>query len=117
MSYCRWGVLKSITLCIAASFIVLFYANADAAYQTNLQFSGYLQDSLGDIDVGNYSVPVVHDWNSDGVNDLLIGQRNGTNGFVSYYENLGTNSSPVYGTSSYIQACAPCSPLDVAAGG
>ena len=95
--------------------------NAFAQYSTNLVFSEYLTDSSGDIDVGSYSAPVVYDWNSDGNQDLLVGQRHddatGSHGYVSYFENQGTNASPSFGIGSYIQSCAPCSPLDVAAGG
>lgn len=35
-----------------------------------------------------YGYPVVVDWNGDGINDLLIGIRDGN---IRYYENHGTN--------------------------
>lgn len=85
-------------------------ANAFADYATNLVFSGYIQDASGDIDVDAYSVPVVYDWNSDGKKDLLVGQRfnhpvEGQNGYISFYENIGTNDSPFFDSSGLIQAC------------
>jgi hypothetical protein len=110
-------VLFSLIL-ITASMQASVYAD----YSTDLVFNGYIQDSSGDIDVGTYSVPVVYDWNSDGKKDLLVGQKyvdaSGViHGYVSYYENQGTNSSPSFNSSSYIQACSDTCILNVAADG
>jgi len=108
-------------ICMIFLFAVLTVSNVQADYQTNLNFYGYIQDSSGNIDVGTYSVPVVYDWNSDGKKDLLVGQNyfdgNASHGYVTYFENQGTNALPSFGTGTYIQSCAPCSSLDVAAGG
>lgn len=113
--YCT-GILVMLIVMLSTQ------TNVFAQYSTNLVFSGYLTDSSGDIDVDNYSAPVVHDWNSDGNQDLLVGQRYNdassvSHGYVTYFENQGTNASPSFGSGTYIQSCAPCSPLDVAAGG
>lgn len=43
------------------------------------------------IDVGQRSAPTVIDLNQDGLQDLVIGERNG---LINYYENQGTASSP-----------------------
>ncbi len=43
------------------------------------------------IDVGYYNAPYAIDLNQDGLLDLVIGERNG---FVNYYENQGSASSP-----------------------
>ena len=103
---------------LALVFSLIVSTGAYADYQTNLVFSGYLQNSFGDIDVGLYSVPVVYDWNNDGQKDLLVGQNNGSNGYVTYFENIGTNAAPSFDSGNYIQSCtATCSPLNVAAGG
>jgi hypothetical protein len=45
------------------------------------------------IDIGNYASPQLIDLNRDNLLDLIIGNRNG---YVSYYRNSGTASSPVY---------------------
>jgi len=92
-------------------------------YATNLVFQGYLQDSSGDIDVGNYSAPVIYDWNNDGRKDLMVGQRfNDTNGvahgYVSFYENVGTDASPLFNSPDYMDACGTvCNYLEVIAAG
>lgn len=111
------------SLLVMVILMVSMHTNAFSDYSTNLVFSGYIQDSSGDIDVGNYSAPFVYDWNSDGKKDLLVGQRytdadNMQHGYVSFYENIGTNSSPLFNSPSYIEACnTVCNYLDVAAGG
>jgi len=45
------------------------------------------------IDVGNANAPQVYDLNKDGKKDLLIGEKNG---FVNYFENTGSVSSPFF---------------------
>lgn len=110
-------LLFQISLCI-----LLMGTSAFADYATNLVFSGYVQDASGDIDAGSFSVPVVYDWNSDGKKDLLIGHKftdvSGAHGYVSFYENAGTNSSPLFYSPTYIEACnTVCNYLDAAAFG
>ena len=102
--------------------IMSMNTSAYADYLTNLVFNGYIQDSSGDIDVGSFSVPVVYDWNSDGKKDLLVGQRfndaSGAHGYVSFFENVGTNSLPLFNSPTYIEACnTVCNYLDAAAFG
>lgn len=104
-----------ITLLVLMSISISVYAD----YQTNLLPGVYIPG----VDVGEYSVPVVYDWNSDGSKDLIIGSRTGTgqngyHGYVYYYENTGSDSSPLFSNSSQIQACTTvCSAIDAIAGG
>jgi len=79
----------------------------------------YIQDGSADLDTDAYSAPVVYDWNGDGKKDLLVGQKNnGSNGYVSFFENIGTDSSPSFNGSVLVQTCkAVCSPLNVTADG
>jgi len=51
------------------------------------------QTSYFSIDVGNASTPQLVDLNNDGKLDFIIGEQNG---FLNYYENLGTVSSPAF---------------------
>lgn len=93
------------------------YTQAD--YQTNLLPGVYINN----VDVGDYSTPVVYDWNGDGKKDLIIGSRTGTSstglhGYVNFYENTGSDSSPSFSGSSQIQSCTTaCSAIDAAVGG
>jgi len=48
------------------------------------------------------STPWVGDWNGDGKKDLMFGLFSG--GKVSLYQNSGTNSAPVFTTSSFLKA-------------
>ncbi|MFT3883885.1 MAG: FG-GAP-like repeat-containing protein [Flavobacteriales bacterium] len=56
--------------------------------------SNLVKDDNGTvIDVGQFSTPQFFDLDNDGLQDLLIGERNGN---LSYYRNTGTTSSPVW---------------------
>ena len=112
----RWTVFT-----ISLFFLSAFITAAHADYQTNLSYYGLIQDNLGDIDIDLYSVPVVYDWDSDGKKDLLVGQRyddvDGSHGYVSFYQNTGTNAAPSFTSGTTIQACTNTCSLDVSAGG
>jgi len=41
------------------------------------------------IDVGQFATPQILDFNNDGLNDLLVGEKNGN---VNFFENIGTSS-------------------------
>jgi len=45
------------------------------------------------IDAGDFSFPQLFDLNDDGLNDLIIGKRNGT---ISFYQNTGSQTNPVF---------------------
>lgn len=52
----------------------------------------YLQQTYPLVDGGTISVPVVTDWNGDGNKDMILAASN----TMQYYENLGTDSKPVW---------------------
>ena len=62
-----------------------------------LNFSGTpteITDNNGTtIDVGTYSSPFVIDMNKDNQLDLVVGDKLG---FLSYFQNTGTNANPIY---------------------
>jgi len=107
-----------IRILITLFFLISIGISAYADYQTNLLPGVYIQNNGVDLDVGSWSAPTVYDWNSDGKKDLLIGQNTGGKGYISYYENIGTNAAPLYNGSTYIQSCSlACNPLNAIAGG
>ena len=79
----------------------------------------YVQDGSADLVSGSFSVPVAYDWNSDGKKDILVGHKDiDSNGYINYYENIGTDSSPAFNGSTHIMSCnAECSPVNVSAWG
>ncbi len=116
--FCVKTCFRLIAAPIAICVILLFASSVNADYPTELRDGKYLQDSFGDINVGAYSVPVVFDWNGDGKKDLLVGQNNDGNGYISFYENVGANDNPVFDDFTYVQSCDPgCSDLNVFAAG
>ncbi len=50
----------------------------------------YLTDSIPNITVTSYSMPVVFDFNEDGKTDLLVGNKAGT---LAYYEDTSSNNN------------------------
>lgn len=60
-----------------------------------------IQENDEPIDVGLAASPTVCDWNNDGRLDLIIGNYDG---YVSYYQNIGTNTTPYMDTGKRIQA-------------
>jgi hypothetical protein len=59
----------------------------------------------GDLTVPGYSVPCFTDFNSDGINDLLVGEGgSGFDGKVRVYLNRGSASAPHFSDFSYVQS-------------
>lgn len=54
-----------------------------------------------DIDVGAVSCPVSFDLNRDGKKDLVVGE---SEGYLYYYENTGTDASPLFDGSVLLEA-------------
>jgi hypothetical protein len=52
---------------------------------------------FGGIDVGSNATPFIFDLNSDGLNDIIVGNEVGR---IQYYWNCGTNTQPVFNTDS-----------------
>ena len=54
---------------------------------------GPWQTDFARIDVGLASVPEIYDYNGDGLNDLLVGERSGN---INYFPNIGDVGSPAF---------------------
>jgi hypothetical protein len=66
--------------------------------------ASYLQSQEIDIHVGSYSTPFLVDWNSDGLTDLLVGEKTDTDeGKIRVYLNQRTNAIPAYNGFTYVQ--------------
>lgn len=54
------------------------------------------------IDLGNYTAPVMFDWNGDGKKDMVVGQF--SQGQIAFFENVGEDSAPVFAGLDYLRA-------------
>jgi len=75
-----------------------------------------VQVNGGDIQVDGYSVPMLADWNSDGLSDLIVGEKTvaGT-GKIRVYLNDGTASNPQF--NGYFYAHSASGDLEFPASG
>ena len=110
-------------LLIALIFLLIFVLKINMShyndYQTSLLPGIFIQEKDSDLISNKWSAPIVIDWNSDGKKDLLIGnkasdKKGSIKGFISFYQNKGTDSNPVFDDFSYIKTCTDsCSALTV----
>ena len=104
-------------------FLLIFILRLNMSYYHDYQTSFlpgiFIQDRGSDLISNRWSAPIVIDWNNDGKKDLLIGNRNNdnetqSNGYISLYQNKGTDSHPVFDGFYYVQVCSDqCSDLVV----
>lgn len=80
---------------------VYFYKNTKTDAEPALAGGVLLTVGGATLSVGARATPYVHDWDEDGLNDLLCGDVNGK---VHFFKNVGTAQSPLYASDSLIQA-------------
>lgn len=113
----------SVILFVLILVMLLLSTRYYADYQTTLLPGIYIQDGSSDLKANNWSVPFVYDWNSNGKRDLLVGSRyieknNISYGYVSFYDNTGTDTEPSFNGSIKVEACTnKCVALNVTADG
>ncbi len=70
--------------------------------QPQLQPASLLRANGAVLDVGDYAIPCVCDWNGDGRKDLIVGYRYADK--VAIFYNTGSDAAPQFGVSSNLQA-------------
>ena len=111
--------LLIITFVFLLIFVVKLNMSYYDDYQTSLLSGVFIQEKKSDLISNRWSVPLATDWNIDGKKVLLIGnknydRKNGRKGYISFYQNKGTDSRPVFDGFNYVKACADiCSNLTV----
>jgi hypothetical protein len=78
--------------------LALGVVNASIADEIQFQPAQLLYAGASQLDVGDYAIPCVTDWNGDGKKDLLVGYQ--TAGKIALYINAGTDANPVFSTSA-----------------
>lgn len=74
---------------------LLYYYTNNAGAGNTASFTLTSSNYMG-IDVGYFATPFIIDFNKDGLNDLLIGERAGT---IKYFQNIGTTSNASFNNS------------------
>jgi len=80
---------------------VYFYKNMNTDADPVLAGGVLLTVGGTTLDVGARATPYLHDWDEDGLNDLLCGDVNGN---AHFFKNVGTAQSPSYAQDVLIQA-------------
>lgn len=97
------GTLFAVTVFSSAAVLALSACPAWA--QLNLGPAQQVQAAGSTIAVPGYSVPSFADWNSDGLNDLIVGEGGGGHEQKArVYVNVGTASAPAFDGWFYVQA-------------
>ncbi|MBL7049376.1 MAG: hypothetical protein ISR96_07675 [Nitrospira sp.] len=92
-------------------------------YRTNLQKGIKLTVHGTELTAAKWAVPVVYDWDKDGKKDLLVGRNlldtaGVPSGLITYFRNIGSDSSPALDYPENIQTCSiECTELSVNAFG
>lgn len=89
------------TILITASAAMLA-AGLVSAQQFEKPFRIQADGKPIDVDIG-HAAPYLHDFDGDGVRDLLVGQF-GAQGRLRIYRNTGTDKAPVFGASVWFMA-------------
>jgi hypothetical protein len=80
---------------------VYFYRNTNTEAHPILDAGVRLKVGSNPLTVTYRATPCVHDWDGDGLDDLLCGNGDG---WVYFFKNLGTAQSPAYAVGVRIQA-------------
>jgi len=96
MNHLAFTLTGPASLALACSALA---AESDLKAPVRLQANG--QDIT--VDVG-HAAPYLHDWDRDGVRDLLVGQFG--EGKLRIYRNHGTNAQPDYRDFEYFKTGA-----------
>gem|GEM_PF-1287142 len=75
-----------------------YFQNIGTVTNPILTNMGHLTCNGLEIDVTQLAIPVVHDYNEDGLKDLITGNDPA---YIRYYQNFGTNAAPRF--NNYVQ--------------
>lgn len=92
---------KDLLVGTGADGYVYFYRNASGGSTPLLADGVALTIGGSTLDAGIRATPYVHDWDEDGLNDLICGDGNGN---AHFFKNVGTARSPSYADDTLLQA-------------
>ncbi len=92
-------------LAVAGACLLLIYPAATVGGMRDFRAEQLVQADGDAIAVPGYSVPSLADWNSDGMEDLIVGQGSGTYpAKVRVYLNSGKSGNPAFSSFFYVQS-------------
>ncbi len=99
-------------LVLTCLFATVGAIQSASAQQITLRPGQYLYAGAAYLDVGDYAIPCMADWNGDGHKDLLVGYQ--TAGKIALFLNCGSDASPALTNAGNLQAggvdiCLPSS--------
>jgi hypothetical protein len=80
---------------------LFWFPNRGPANRPDFVGCQFLTDELGPIDAGWYAAPVMYDWDSDGLTDLLVGTSGNV---ILWWRNLGARTSPRFEYRGFVEA-------------
>ncbi len=92
----------SLVLLCLSGFLIPALPITGLSQLIQLQPGSWLLCSGTNLDVGDYAIPCVADWNGDGRKDLIVGDRYADK--VAVFYNVGSDDAPVFNTFSNLQA-------------
>lgn len=81
-----------LDLLVGEEFGTLFYGENTSNTSNRIEINSLIPN-WQNIDIGQANTPHIVDINEDGLNDLLIGERNGN---INYFQNIGTVQEPAF---------------------
>jgi hypothetical protein len=94
--------IKTIHVGRGAAVAALLCIAAASGQELQLRPGQFLYAGAAMLDVGDYAVPCVADWNGDGRKDLLVGYQGASK--IALFLNTGSDASPAFTTSVNLQA-------------
>ncbi len=76
----------------------LFYAENTGGKNKSMKFDKIISN-FSSIDIGQYSVPQILDLDHDGLQDIIIGERDG---IINFFKNKGSAASPLFSAAPEI---------------
>lgn len=87
---------NDLDLVVGSNGGALYYYRNTAGPGNPMQFQRDFNVMWVVMDIGQYSTPAIVDLDSDGIKDLVLGERNGN---LNFFKNVGSTDNPIFNAS------------------